>query len=57
MKLPNIDLREATRLTREGRLNDALAALKRALPGMAQDHSTLDLGAGLGAGWARRKTS
>ena len=55
MKLPNIDLREATRLTREGRLNDALAALKRALPGMAQDHSTLDLGAGLGAGLGAAK--
>jgi poly(hydroxyalkanoate) depolymerase family esterase len=35
MKFPKIDLKEATRLTRAGRLEQAMAALRRALPGGA----------------------
>jgi poly(hydroxyalkanoate) depolymerase family esterase len=35
MKLPKFDLTEATRLTREGRLDEALAAIRNALGGAA----------------------
>jgi len=48
MKFPKIDLHEATRLTRAGRLKEALSLLKDGLPGAARDASqphAPDLGA------------
>jgi poly(hydroxyalkanoate) depolymerase family esterase len=43
---PKIDMAEATRLTREGRLEEAMAVLRRALPGMT---ARFGLGAGRSA--------
>src|SRR5829696_1172596 len=41
--LPKIDMMEATRLTREGRLEEAMAVLRGALPGSAAAASAFDV--------------
>src|ERR1700732_4111426 len=38
---PKIDMAEATRLTREGRLGEAMAVLRRALPGLTARFSDI----------------